>query len=169
MSIADSWRTPSPTSSEGSYKPFKMRNKASKRDLWNPPKGWLRFYRCQACKEVMSKKIPTKYPQCIESCGHVTCANCIAKSYLVDLNPHCPVKDCGKCVDPRQKGAVAPLLILTDELSAEPVEMPEPSEPVKLHYCGDADCIWDCGVLWCGCIDQCRGRCGHNKERFCHR
>lgn len=29
-----------------------------------------------------------------------------------------------------------------------------------VHYCGDRDCDWDCGVLSCGCIDCCRGRCG---------
>lgn len=28
------------------------------------------------------------------------------------------------------------------------------------HHCGDRSCHWDCGVLWCGCIDICRGRCG---------
>ncbi len=28
------------------------------------------------------------------------------------------------------------------------------------HYCGDYDCAGDCGVLWCGCIDVCRKRCG---------
>jgi hypothetical protein len=164
----DSWRTPSPTSSEASYKPFKMRNKRSKRDLWNPPKGWLKFYRCQACKEVMSKKIPTKTPQRIESCGHITCASCIAKSYLVDLNPQCPVEGCDKCVDPHQKEAVAPLLILTSEMAAEPVELVEEKENKHIHHCGDADCEYDCGVLWCGCIDQCRGRCGYNRERFWH-
>jgi hypothetical protein len=27
-------------------------------------------------------------------------------------------------------------------------------------YCGHRECDWDCGVLWCGCIDVCRGRCG---------
>jgi hypothetical protein len=29
-------------------------------------------------------------------------------------------------------------------------------------HCGDRWCDWDCGVLWCGCIDVCRGRCGLN-------
>lgn len=28
------------------------------------------------------------------------------------------------------------------------------------HHCGDPDCDYDCGMLWCGCIDVCRGRCG---------
>ena len=160
----DSWRTPSPTSSESSYKPFKMKHKTLKRDLWDPPKEWLRFYRCQACKEVMSKKIPTKYPQRIETCGHVTCANCIAKSYLVDLNQLCPVEGCGKCVDPCQKSAVSRLVILTSELAAEPVELVEEPVKVDVHYCGDADCMYDCGVLSCGCIDQCRGRCGNREH-----
>lgn len=29
-----------------------------------------------------------------------------------------------------------------------------------IHYCGDRSCNGDCGVLDCGCIDTCRGRCG---------
>lgn len=29
-----------------------------------------------------------------------------------------------------------------------------------IHYCGDRDCNGDCGLLACGCIDVCRGRCG---------
>lgn len=34
-------------------------------------------------------------------------------------------------------------------------------------YCGHDDCEWDCGVLWCGCIDVCRGRCGlRDRERY---
>ncbi len=27
-----------------------------------------------------------------------------------------------------------------------------------VHYCNDVDCIGDCGVLICGCIDCCRCR-----------
>lgn len=30
------------------------------------------------------------------------------------------------------------------------------------HYCGNYDCKEDCGVLWCGCIDVCRKRCGES-------
>lgn len=29
----------------------------------------------------------------------------------------------------------------------------------NIHYCGDIDCYYDCGVISCGCIDLCRGRC----------
>lgn len=28
--------------------------------------------------------------------------------------------------------------------------------------CYHEDCAGECGVLWCGCIDVCRGRCGLN-------
>ena len=33
-------------------------------------------------------------------------------------------------------------------------------EPV--HHCGEKACEGekDCGELWCGCIDICRGQCG---------
>lgn len=36
------------------------------------------------------------------------------------------------------------------------------------HQCGDPDCDYDCGMLSCGCIDMCRGRCGDCpwEERF---
>ncbi len=33
-----------------------------------------------------------------------------------------------------------------------------------VHYgchCGDWMCDRTCGVLWCGCVDICRGRCGY--------
>jgi hypothetical protein len=36
----------------------------------------------------------------------------------------------------------------------------ENNEPEYIHYCGNKDCEWDCGVLDCGCIDTCRNRCG---------
>lgn len=29
------------------------------------------------------------------------------------------------------------------------------------HYCKMDYCQGGCGVLWCGCIDVCRKRCGH--------
>lgn len=29
------------------------------------------------------------------------------------------------------------------------------------HYCGMNYCQGGCGVLWCGCIDVCRRRCGY--------
>jgi hypothetical protein len=34
----------------------------------------------------------------------------------------------------------------------------EVEEPV--HHCGENTCEEDCGELWCGCIDICRGSCG---------
>ncbi len=167
-------RTPSPTVEM--FEPVKTKKdkkKAKKSgEFWSTPKGWLKFYRCTACRAVMSRKEPSKCPQRINACGHITCAKCIVTSYLVELNPICPVEGCGKCVNPKQKESVEPVHILSstsvatsedddlfdghiptyEEYEYEPVE--------KIHYCGDADCIWDCGVLVCGCIDQCRGRCG---------
>ncbi len=59
-------------------------------DLWSPARGWLKSYRCQACKIVMSRKDGRKFPQQIKKCGHITCAKCIVTSYTM-----CPVKDCG--------------------------------------------------------------------------
>ena len=38
---------------------------------------------------------------------------------------------------------------------------------LRVHYCGDPSCKEDCGELWCGCIDVCRGRCGTRRfERY---
>jgi len=42
---------------------------------------------------------------------------------------------------------------------------PTPKE--ILHYCNEYLCEGDCGVLDCGCIDVCRGRCG--RRRRCYR
>lgn len=155
-------------------KPHKYR---SKTELWEPPKGWLPFYRCQACREIMSKKEPSKSPQRISSCGHITCAKCIVTSYLVELNPFCPVKDCKMCVNPKQTEPVKQVSILSSEISTPSTtptkEMTEcgfcsgtdglcncNDEILTRHYCGDWMCVGDCGVLVCGCIDVCRGRCG---------
>jgi hypothetical protein len=159
-------------------------------ELWQPPKGWLASYRCAACRVIMTRKEASKCPQRINACDHITCAKCIVSSYLVELNPLCPVAGCGKCVNPKRKEPVAPVTILTGptEIVTPP---PTPTDevegcgfcgsthlcgcneeicftPVKknIHYCGDDECEWDCGVLWCGCIDQCRGRCGLNDHLF---
>jgi hypothetical protein len=34
------------------------------------------------------------------------------------------------------------------------------AEAENTHYCRDPACKWECGMLDCGCIDMCRGRCG---------
>ena len=172
-----------------SSKAYKYRSKNA--ELWQPARGWLPFYRCQACREIMTRKIPTKFPQKINSCGHITCAKCIVSSYLVQLNPICPVAGCAKCVNPKQKEPVAPVTILTGPIEiVTPAPSPSPTEE-EISGCGfcsstkgcgcneeilveskrvcpcyDEDCNWDCGTLWCGCIDVCRNRCGLNSDRF---
>ncbi len=171
-------RTPSPSSTASSsesgrfdtLKQKKMSHKV-RRDshkeggnLWSPAKGWLTYYRCSTCKEVMTRKDPAKCPQKIHACEHIVCAKCIVKSFLIELNPACPVKDCGKCVNPRTavtaKPAVAlPLFFTTDIIPCDLFDE-EPVATERVHFCGDRSCEWDCGTLDCGCIDQCRGRCG---------
>jgi hypothetical protein len=216
-SSAASWRTPSPTSSSGSeprFEAFKMKaksfqkppqkqkkdNKSLGRNLWRPIKGWLPFYRCTACRQVMSRKEPSKYAQKIYSCGHVVCAQCIARSYLIELNPLCPCEGCGKQVNPRDEPTTASP-VTPPPKSCEWCTLPEEKckchedecckwcnydhcicsgmdntcpdcgsdgrchcdeEEDRPHYCGDCDCHGDCGVLSCGCIDVCRGRCGRD-------
>ena len=151
-------------------------------NLWTPAKGWLTHYRCSTCKEVMTRKIAAKCPQKIHACDHIVCANCIVKSFLIELNPICPVKDCGKCVNPRAKISTSakplPLFFSTtddfypdeesDDSFSFAAEHYLPSDLFddsysgceQVHYCGDKECDWGCGTLDCGCIDQCRGRCG---------
>ncbi len=37
----------------------------------------------------------------------------------------------------------------------------------RLCNCRHLSCPGDCGTLWCGCIDVCRGRCGfHDNVGF---
>lgn len=160
--------------------------------LWKKVTWVIPFYRCQACHEVMSKKIPSKVPQYINSCEHITCANCIVKSFFVELNPLCPVEGCGKCVNPKDPVAPLPLNILSGD-SLKPIDIPLTTSydnsiddkiltsslnDIKkqldkllddsfkeICYCHDRRCNRDCGILSCGCIDICRGRCG-NYDRF---
>jgi len=189
-------RTPSPstastasTASSGRFDTlkqkkmhYKVRRNSHKQsgNLWSPAKGWLTHYRCSACREVMTRKIAAKCPQKIHTCDHIVCANCIVKSFLIELNPICPVKDCGKCVNPRVKApkraAALPIFFTTDIIPADEGDLTfdfdaeyllprglfdeEPVAAERVHYCGDKACEWDCGTLDCGCIDMCRGRCG---------
>lgn len=173
------------TSLDDSFKPdnIKKQNKKSYKyrtrngELWRSAKDWLPFYRCQACHILMSRKKATTFPQRINTCGHITCAKCIVNSYIVDLNPLCPVKECDKCVNPRYKKTITPLTILIEDTPSNVVfESPTTtyvSDAIatqdynsKLCYCYNNDCEWDCGTLWCGCIDICRGRCGFNRDIF---
>ncbi len=68
-------------------------------NLWSPARGWLKSYRCQACKVILCRKNGYTFPQLITNCGHITCAKCITTSYLINHNSVCPVNGCGKCID----------------------------------------------------------------------
>lgn len=125
--------------------------------FWGPTKSWIPSYRCNVCKERMTNKLVSKAPQVIYTCKHVVCAKCIAQSYFIELNPVCPVAGCGIYINP-------------GELRAQMVEKPS-TPPIVQNiinnqyntwqcYCEINDCSGDCGVLWCGCIDACRGACG---------
>ena len=121
-------------------KPYKYR---SKTELWEPPNGWLPFYRCQACREIMSKKEPSKCPQRISSCGHITCAKCIVTSYLVELNPYCPVKDCKVCVNSKQTIPVQPVNILSSEINT-PSTSPIDDIISGCSFCSSTDGSCNC-------------------------
>jgi len=145
--------------------PPKYRNKNG--DLWSPPKGWLPFYRCQACHDIMSKKEASKFPQRIHSCGHITCAKCIVTSYLVELKTTCPVEGCCKFLDPRHKEAPKPVDILaghTVVTEPEP-KMPDPQEEDDFdEMC--KGCHIDVYSCKCHMIDSCCPSCG--SEGRCH-
>jgi hypothetical protein len=91
--------------------------------FWRPVTWQIPFYRCQACKEVMSRKDPSKTPQMIYSCKHITCAKCIVSSFFVELNPLCPVKDCDVCVNPRCSTSTPSIDILPLQ-SPIPLQLP---------------------------------------------
>jgi hypothetical protein len=150
-------------------------------DLWSPPNGWLASYLCQSCKELMTKKEASKSPQRINACGHITCAKCIVKSYFLDQNPLCPVKNCGVYVDPKintstpvtPENSVLSVesdeclwgVCMCDETFAKETTKAEDyydymEDEKSWHYCGDWLCPGDCGTLSCGCIDVCRNKCG---------
>jgi len=46
------------------------------------------------------------------------------------------------------------------QIESIPLTQLDVSRSGSVHYCGNEDCEGDCGVLVCGCIDMCRGRCG---------
>ncbi len=71
-------------------------------ELWTPIKTWIDSYRCHVCHIVMSKREPSLSPQRITSCGHITCAKCIVQSYLLEMNPMCPVAGCGIYINPEK-------------------------------------------------------------------
>ena len=198
-----------------SYRGYNKKNKSGDNGLWIDAVGWLPHYRCSTCREVMSRKDPSKSPQKIKSCAHIVCAGCIAKSYYLELNPLCPVAGCGKCVNPSDATKTAatvsaPVTASITTPLTTPVTTPDtettitfdlpnlnaltlipfgivqkqfeeqeqeewqeqenPEDPPReqwqakqqwqeredIHYCGDRKCEWDCGTLWCGCIDVCR-------------
>ena len=141
LSKMSSVRTPSFCSSNSSI--VKKSNKKSKNrgKLWGPVRGWINTYRCQTCWNIMSRKDDTKAPQEIYSCGHVVCANCIAKSYFVDLNHMCPVSGCSKCVNPK----------ITKKVSSVAFSIESDTQSI------DSD--ESCYTHSCGCVDVCYGFC----------
>lgn len=139
-------------------------------EYYGEPTKWTVNYNCEKCNCLLSKKNLPRYPQIIYNCNHLVCAKCIGKSYLVDMNPFCPVPNCGKCINPndeitfgqktnsieickhcndKRENCICDLLYTNYrvEISAD------------THYCGDWLCTGDCGMLTCGCVNVCFGHC----------
>ena len=150
-------------------------------EFWGEPTGWTKIYHCEKCYCLLSKKDAPRNPQVIYACNHLVCAKCIIKSYLVDLNPLCPVPHCGKYIKPKDDVPIATVIKSTrvedickycsdnhEDCIWDLLQTNYRTEDKGLaHYCGDWLCPGDCGVLDCGCIDICRGRCGFKDHLRC--
>ena len=151
-------------------KPHKNINKG---ELWGEPTGWTKSYHCEVCFVLLSKKDAARNPQVIYACNHLVCGKCIVKSYLVDLNPICPVPNCGIVINPKDEIPISQspgsdirvenickyCSDCCEDCICDLLKTDYRTEPIgEEHYCGDWICPGDCGVLICGCIDICRGR-----------
>jgi hypothetical protein len=103
------------------YKKYKKNcNKDSfEESYWGDPKGWIKYYHCKVCRCLMTRKDPSKKPQCIYSCGCIVCAKCIAESYFIKLNPKCPVENCNKLVNPKNISPIIPWAFPVSETNIE--------------------------------------------------
>jgi hypothetical protein len=54
----------------------------------------------------------------------------------------------------------------TEQLWDSDIESTKESDNEYKCPCYCDGCPGDCGTLWCGCIDVCRGRCGLGDDRF---
>jgi hypothetical protein len=125
--------------------------------LWSPEKEWIQRYCCEVCYQILTKRESINFSQNKTVCGHITCTKCIDNSNTIEQNPTCPVKDCGKFINSYNTDIIEENTYIFNEDSYSIIDNLENTE---IHYCGDIECVWDCGELWCGCIDVCRGRCG---------
>ena len=100
--------------------------------------------------ENINKKPPTK-KECKE---RKLCFDCTTKT------PDCPVlldkfNLCYFChYNEEEKKALNEIAEKTKEVKEIAKILPTIKETIC--YCGDKACEFDCGVLWCGCIDCCR-------------
>ena len=145
---------------------------------------------CLSCNVPMTTQIESCSPQQIDNCSHIVCHTCIHTSYILNKSQLCPVFDCIKSVNPLELPSFSNADTDTDMYANVDVEQAQAQDNYELdykcykcnktdcynycegyiigccgvgtdkHYCGMDYCNGGCGVLWCGCIDVCRRRCG---------
>lgn len=120
--------------------------------------------KCELCKTTIRKAIN---PQMVDCCDHIFCAECIHQHYNIKCNNTCPT--CKKYFDRDDEPRY-----VSDRDNYGPEDYDDRNdwcpgcgdnhcdghcdeEPCCPH-CGPG-CDGTCGVLSCGCIDVCRGRC----------
>lgn len=82
-------------------------------NIWCLSTGDYPVVNCEVCKRTLTNNEFAKYPQKINSCGHIVCTECIVMSYLINLHPFCPVEDCNALVNPFVQNIVSPKPILS--------------------------------------------------------
>lgn len=124
-----------------------------------PVENWRSRYRCEACHQVLSRKVMGKQPSVVEKCGHVLCLNCAKSGFHADIIT-CPMETCKP-----QKIQIQKIQITkkADELKEEkstventikPEYTCEPKElAVELEE--DYNCpLCDNEFLECTCVDS---------------
>jgi len=122
---------------------------------WMPFNDYKPGIKCELCKTTIRKAVN---PQSLYTCEHVFCNECIHHHYNIKGINTCPTCkkefDCDYDSDSDRDYDEHDYYLYNDSPYDE-----DEFEEIGC-YCGNSECYGDCGVLRCGCIDVCRGRCG---------
>ncbi len=131
---------------------------------WEPFTDYKPGLKCELCTTTIRRAIN---PQRLYWCGHVFCEECIHQYCNIKRNTNCPTckKECDSDNDPyydhedydeRDDGCPGCGQNCCDGRCDEDNGCP---------HCGPG-CDGDCGILSCGCVDVCRGRCDPDGYRW---
>lgn len=127
--------------------------------LWQDFTDYRVGLKCELCKTTIRKSV---FPQQTD-CGHIFCAHCIHTHYNIEHKLKCPT--CTKYINEQDDPAYCRRCY---EAPCECWRNDRDDEDDCCPGCGDRYCNGRCdddtdreddGVLGCGCIDVCRGRC----------